>query len=178
MLALGSDGVPWASIRAWRFVPGVYSDQMRGGCVGMLGLPEPDMRTTILCPSDAIFVDERPWECLIPRVLRSLTRRATASVPRYRRIFTVPPASIPSHTRSYAFVFLYAFWKILRRDRPSFPLSLSSQWPRLLMSSNAGDVTPSTFDARSYHPQRNAPDRHRHVWLTSSIGRRLVDSCG
>jgi hypothetical protein len=59
MLAFGSDGVPWASIRACRFVPDVDLNQRSGGPAGVMGLPEPDMSTTILCPSDAIFADER-----------------------------------------------------------------------------------------------------------------------
>lgn len=60
MLAFGSDGVPSASIRAWRFVPGTYLNQRGRGSAGMLGLPEPDMSTTTLRPSDVIFADEGP----------------------------------------------------------------------------------------------------------------------
>lgn len=56
----GSEGVPWASIKAWRFVPGVYSDQRDGESIELCDLPEPDMSTTILCSSTVIFADERP----------------------------------------------------------------------------------------------------------------------
>ena len=56
ILAFGSEGVPWASIKAWRFVPGVCLNQS-SGIHAVCGSPEPDMSTTTRC-SSVIFAGE------------------------------------------------------------------------------------------------------------------------